>query len=123
MFKGANKLNKVVEKRGRAADLQANKKAEMIRSVYSKMAQQGEDITSPSTPGGRALQNDLKSLKEKKGVGSTNEKLGIKRPIGKTVKRVEMGSKPINNSYKMGASDSAKKYTQAEINKFTKKKP
>lgn len=65
MFKGANKLNKVVEKRGRAADLQASKKAEMIRSVYSKMAQQGEDITSPSTPGGKALQNDLKSAQER----------------------------------------------------------
>jgi hypothetical protein len=65
MFKAANKLNKVVNKRGRAADLQANKKAEMIRSVYSKMAQQGEDITSPSTPGGKALQNDLNSVKNR----------------------------------------------------------
>jgi hypothetical protein len=39
------------------------------------------------------------------------------------VQRVKMDSKPINNSYKMSASESAKKYTQAEINKFTKKKP
>jgi hypothetical protein len=97
MFKAANKLNKVVEKRGRAADLQASKKAEMIRNTYGKMAQQGEDITSPSTPGGRALQNDLKSLKEKKGVGSTNKAVGIAPPV--------------------------KRFTQAEINKVTKKKP
>jgi hypothetical protein len=50
-------------------------------------------------------------------------KEGPVRPIGETVKRVKMDSKPINNSYKMSASESAKKYTQAEINKFTKKKP
>lgn len=42
---------------------------------------------------------------------------------GKVVQRVKMESKPVNNSYKMSASDSAKKYTQSEINKFTKKKP
>lgn len=81
MFKGANKLNKVVEKRGRAADLQANKKAEMIRSVYSKMAQQGEDITSPNTPGGKALQNDLNSYK--KGLEVTKANLNKARNIGK----------------------------------------
>ena len=50
-------------------------------------------------------------------------KEGPVRPIGETVKRVKMDSKPINNSYKMSASDSAKKYTQSEINKFIKKKP
>jgi hypothetical protein len=97
MFKGANKLNKVIEKRGRAADVKTAAKAEMIRSVYSKMAQQGEDITSPNSPAGRALQNDLKSLKEKKGVGSTNKAVGITAPV--------------------------KRFTQAEINKVTKKKP
>jgi hypothetical protein len=82
MFKAANKLNKVVEKRGRAADLQANKKAEMIRSVYSKMAQQGEDITSPNTPGGRALQSDLESVKNrvnKKAVDYTRAKQQAKK--------------------------------------------
>jgi hypothetical protein len=82
MFKAANKLNKVVEKRGRAADLQANKKAEMIRSVYSKMAQQGEDITSPNTPGGKALQSDLESVKNrvnKKAVDYTRAKQQAKK--------------------------------------------
>lgn len=100
MFKGANKLNKVVEKRGRAADLQTSKKTEMIRKTYGKMAQQGEDITSPSTPGGRALQNDLKSLKEKKAIKEGSQEAGqqVARGLmnaGKVVQRVKQGSKPL----------------------------
>ena len=82
MFKGANKLNKVVEKRGRAADLK-------------NAAMEGAKMGAAK---------------------------GVKN-AGKVVQRVKMDSKPINNSYKMSASESAKKYTQAEINKFTKKKP
>jgi len=42
---------------------QAPNTPEMIRKTYGKMAQQGEDITSPNSPGGRALQKDIKSLK------------------------------------------------------------
>ena len=74
MFKGANKLNKVIEKRGRAADVVRKNQEQPVMSPAKLKTFKMQEYKVAETNF-----NDARNV-AKKGVGSTNKAVGIKRP-------------------------------------------